>query len=441
MLRRLSNAASLLSSRAATPSDDAPPVPSLPTSASNSSLASPSLTEALSYDLVNPPPLPSRTDQAQADLLKALEDLQTAGPGDFDASLGALATIQLVLQQEEIAETLIRNGGFEVVVGALASLGAGREGEKADEHSVPDGAASDTDEDDELRHHFATLIFHVLHLALSSSSSTIHPSSFSALSSGLELSGLIDSSSSLDDKTRTLSLLWSFLVGDFSDGASALLVARSRLIERLKQHEQAASLSLLQHVRAVVAVAGRGSGTGGEEVQHAQIFPVFLDILEKHLDSTKEDEAQVRLLSLVFVDGALVAGRGERNLVRLREAGVFEAALRRWRRRDGGEAEPQTMEDERAVWKGIMQTLLARSGAEGRNARSLFDGVEGEGGLDEESLEVVIEALGAGTRPSYVEFELSRRSSSLSLRSLGKPFPPPYVLSSSPFHLASPFPL
>jgi hypothetical protein len=56
-------------------------------------------------------------------------------------------------------------------------------------------------------------------------------------------------------------------------------------------------------------------------------------------------------------------------------------------------------------------------------------------------LEVVIEALGAGTRPSYVEFELSRRSSSLSLRSLGKPFPPPYVLSSSPFHLASPFPL
>ncbi|GAA5893041.1 hypothetical protein JCM6882_006922 [Rhodosporidiobolus microsporus] len=422
MLRRLPSAASfssLLSPKpAASPSSETPPAPTLPNSESNTSLGSPSLTEALSYDLVNSP-RPDRIAAQEEDLKKALEDLQTAAPTDLDARLGALATVQLVLQHEErdLVEAFAKHGGFEIVVGALASLdgmGPPPEGQKQGE----DGA----EEQDDLRYHLATLIFHCLHLALSASL-PCDAFSFSTLSSALDLSGLITPSSSVENKARTLSLLWAFLVGDFSEGASAILVARSRLAEA---HEQDPTTSILAAVKRVALK--RKQEVHFEEVVHPQVFSVLLSTLETHLRQDDVDEAQVRLLALVLLLGVLDAGVGERSLVRLCEAGLLRAALERWVPSNGGDdlGQKSGTETERALWKEIASAVMGRLGADGTNVKLLFDRVLEEDEVDSETLETILDAMRTSKNPPYVEFDLAATgSATLNLRSLGKAFPPP----------------
>ncbi|GAA6018852.1 hypothetical protein JCM10207_000263 [Rhodosporidiobolus poonsookiae] len=411
MLRRLPSAASfssLLSPRSAiSPPPDTPPRgQSIPRSDSGNSISSPSLTEALSYDIVNSL-RPDRTAQAKEDLLAGLEQLQTAAPTDLDARLGALATIQLVLQHEErdLAEAFARNGGFEVVIGALASLDA-----------VVRSVDSDEEQPDDLRYHLATLIFHVLHLALLPHLAD-DTFSFAAISPALELSGLITANSTLDEKARTLSLLWAFLVGDFSSPV-AILVARARLAEQLEEDQPS---SRLEAVRKIVR------GRPAEQAVHAAILPILVDAVEAHLDPFDEQDAQLRLLVLCFLERLVDPSDGARSLVALAEAGLLDMALRRWLPEEVGEGKgPERGAEEGQVWKGIVVTVLGRIGASGPNLRRLLDAAVRGDRLDEETLRVLLNATRTSRDPPYVEFDLARTGSGcLNLRSLGKTFPPP----------------
>ncbi|GAA5838371.1 hypothetical protein JCM11251_004918 [Rhodosporidiobolus azoricus] len=419
MLRRLpsfSSFSSLLSPQpSASSSSETPRVPSLPKSESNKSLSSPSLTEALSYDLVDAP-RPDRIAAQEEDLKGALENLQTAAPSDLDARVGALATVQLVLQHEErdLTEAFAKYGGFEIVVGALASLdglGASAEEEEA-------GDALEMGQDD-LRYHLANLIFHVLHLALRSSPPS-DAFSFSTLSSALDLSGLISSATTVEDKARTLSLLWAFLVGDFSEGVSVVLVVRSRLAEA---REAGPSSPVLEAVKRVALK--RKQEVHFEEVVHAKVLPVLLSTMETHLNPQIADEAQLRLLVLALLLGVLDPGVGEGSLVRLCEAGLLRAALERWVPRSGESGEDVARGAEFELWKEIARTALGRLGADGTNVKLLFDRVLEDDKVHSETLETILDTMRTSKNPSFVEYDLAATgSASVSLRSLGKAFPP-----------------
>ncbi|BGP38319.1 Beige protein-like 1 [Rhodotorula kratochvilovae] len=432
MLRRLSEASSFLSRPSPPPNPaDAPPVPPLPTSDSSHSLASPALTEALSYDLVTSPQ-PERVAHAREDLRQALEDLQQASPSNLETRLSALATIQLVLQEHDVRDVQSAFGtlgGFEVVVGALASLDSAPRHELAEQR---DGEMSDDRADsslilpeDDLRYHLATLIFHVLHLALRLPANS-DALSFSALASALDLSGLIGKDASVDEKARAFSLLWAFLVGDFSEGAGAVLVVRSKVLELLQpnsDHADDAQLGVLAAVRDVVA-ARRREGQP-EEAAHPAVVPLLLDLLEAKLDPTADPEAQLRLVVLALVASLLDRRAGERSVVRLSDAGLLRLALAR--------ALPTANEgaegiggDEKDLWKEIVRALLGSMGARGQDAKRLFDAVGARKEVDESVLQLILDTLPTSRSPPVVEFEFSHSSSSsLSLRSLGRPFPPP----------------
>ncbi|GAA5931772.1 hypothetical protein JCM10213_005852 [Rhodosporidiobolus nylandii] len=422
MLRRLP---SFLSPRtAASPPPEVPPVPPLPF---DNSLTSPSLTEALSYDIVNPSQRPDRTAQATEDLVKALEDLQSAAPDAIDVRLGALATAQLVLQdgERDLREAFARYNGFEVVTGALAALGALPSGAVEEERVAVESAAGD-----DLRYHLATLIFHVLHLALRPPSPSPTDFSFSTLSSALDISNLITPNSSVHDKCRALSLLWAFLVGDFSEGASTVLLVRSCLVE---QQEADEPHSLLESVRA--NVEEQRHSVPKEEVVHARIFPVLLGVLEKHLDPLVLDEAQVRLLVLTMLEALLASSRtgSDRSLLKLAEAGLLEIALERWlpegeldeQEKGKGREQPE-LQGARRIWRSIAARVLEKLGGEGGNVQRLFEAVKKGEGLDEDVLQVVLDAMRTSKDPPSVEFDLGQTGSGcLTLRSLGRPFPPP----------------
>ncbi|GJN87145.1 hypothetical protein Rhopal_000090-T1 [Rhodotorula paludigena] len=431
MLRRLSEAASRAARPLQTPPADVPPVPPLPTSDSSNSLSSPALTEALSYDIVTSPQ-PERIAHAREDLLHALEDLQNAQAGDLEARLSALATIQLVLQEHDARDLLTAfstHGGFEVVVGALASLDgipapAALEGEKDGQENKEVGEGVDDMPEDDLRYHLATLILHVLHLALRLPANC-DALSFSALSSAFDLSGLIGPNSTIEEKARTFSLIWAFLVGDFSEGASALLVVRSKVLEQLDPVSSSVETpSTLATVRSVVA--SRRLDTQPEKVVHPSVVSLLLDLLESKLDPLVEAEAQLRLTVLALIASLLDGRAGERSVVRLSEAGLLRESLRRILPSHGGEAAAaKGSGDEREIWLGITRDMLSKLGARGKDASELFRAVGESKKLDVEMLQLILDTMPTSRNPPFVEFDFTRSGSScLNVRSLGRPFPP-----------------
>lgn len=402
MLRRLSEASSFLSrgSPSSTAADTPPPLPS---SESSHSLSSTALTEALSYDLV-PSPQPDRVAHANEDLRQALEELQQASPSDVEARLSALATIQLVLQEHEASEVqsaFASLGGFEIVVGALASVdGAPRPQPPASaddngDHSGSMEKASPTFDEDDVRYHLATLIFHVLHLALRQPANA-NSLSFSALASALDLSGIVARDLSLDDKTRGLSLLWAFFVGDFSEGTSAVLVARSRVLERLEGGDEAVGDTSTSErptpttvVREVVA-ARRDRGPV-EKVAHPAAAQLLLELVESTLDANVEGETRLRLTVLALVGSLLDRRDGERSVARLSEAGMLRVALERVVGCGPGDGAGHRVADgeEKELWREMVVALLSSSGAGTEDARRLFQAADGGLRLDAEVLKLM----------------------------------------------------
>ncbi|GAA5834941.1 hypothetical protein JCM9279_007151 [Rhodotorula babjevae] len=432
MLRRLSEASSLFSRGPPTSTDPPPPLPS---SESSQSLSSAALTEALSYDLVTSPQ-PTRVAHAKEDLRHALDDLQQASPGDVETRLSALATIQLVLQEHDVQDVqsaFVTLGGFEVVVGALAAIdGAPRSdqvrNEKGgDDLEAPDDA-SQVLQDDDVRFHLATLIFHVLHLALRLPANS-DSLSLPALASALDLSGLLAPDASLDDKARSLSLLWAFLVGEFSEGASAVLVVRSRVVERLERQqgddEQTPSTAL-DTAREVVAA--RRAQDVVEAAVHPAVAPLLLDLADSHLDPTVEAELRLRLTVVALVTSLLDRRDGEKSAVGLGEAGLLRTAFERvLGTREGGEFRRGRVEgDEREIWVEMTRLLLGSTGATTQDARRLFEAAGGRADLDDELMQLLLDALPGSRAPPCVEFDFGQaQTCNLSLRSLGRPFPPP----------------
>ncbi|GAA5901206.1 hypothetical protein JCM8208_002303 [Rhodotorula glutinis] len=427
MLRRLSEASALFSRGPSTSTDPPPPLPS---SGSSHSLSSAALTEALSYDLVTSPQ-PARVAHAKEDLRHALDDLQQASPSDVESRLSALATIQLVLQEHDVQDVqsaFATLGGFEILVGALAAIdGAPRAapGHGADHESAAD--SSQDLPDDDVRFHLATLIFHVLHLALRLAAKA-DSLSFSALASALDLSGILAPDASLDDKARSLSLLWAFLVGDFSEGASAVVVVRSRVLERLeRQGDEDGPTPPTLLVAAREVVAARRAHDVIEAAVHPGVATLLLDLVDAHLDPMVEPELQLRATVLALVTSLLDRRDGEKSAVGLSEAGLLRAALERvLGTREGDRTRrAQVQGDERELWVEMLRASLGSAGAATEDARRLFEAAGGREGLEEDLMKLILDALPGSRAPPCVELDLGQAATStMSLRSLGRPFPP-----------------
>ncbi|GAA5921426.1 hypothetical protein JCM3775_003043 [Rhodotorula graminis] len=432
MLRRLSEASSLFSRGPPTSTDPPPPLPS---SDSSHSLSSAALTEALSYDLVTSPQ-PTRVAHAQDDLRHALDDLQQASPSDVQSRLSALATIQLVLQEHDVQDVqgaFSTLGGFEIAVGALAAIDGApraaraRSEEGGDVRESTLASSREFNDDDDVRFHLATLILHVLHLALRLPANA-DSLSYSALASALDLSGLLAPSALIDEKARSLSLLWAFLVGDFSEGASAVLVVRSQVVERLDRRRDEGDhvpSTALRAAREIVA-ARRAQGVV-EAAVHPAAAALLLDLVDSHLDPTVDPELQLRATALALVTSLLDRRDGEKGAVGLGEAGLLRAALGRvlgpWEGDDGGRARVEG--EEREIWVEMTRALLGSVGAATEAARRLFDAAGGRSGLDDELVQLILDALPGSRAPPCIEFDFGHTASSdLSLRSLGRAFPP-----------------
>jgi len=435
MLRRLSEASSLFSRGPPTSTDSPPPLPS---SDSSHSLSSAALTEALSYDLVTSPQ-PTRVAHAKEDLRHALDDLQQASPSEVETRLSALATIQLVLQEHDVQDVqraFSSLGGFEIVVGALAAIDGAPRSEQArsetgdgELEAPPDASSQDLHlHDDDVGFHLATLIFHVLHLALRLSANSDFLS-FPALASALDLSGILAPDASLDDKARSLSLLWAFLVGDFSEGASAIVVVRSRVVKRLERQrddDDQAPSTALDAVRKLVA--DRRAQDVVEAALHPAVAPLLLDLVDSQLDPTVEAERQLRLTVVALVTSLLDRRNGEKSAVGLGEAGLLSAALERvlGAREGDGIGRRRVEGDEREVWIEMARRLLGSTGAATQDARKLFEAAGGRADLDDELMQLLLDTLPGSHAPPCVEFDFDQaQTSNMSLRSLGRPFPPP----------------
>ncbi|KAG0657654.1 hypothetical protein C6P46_006308 [Rhodotorula mucilaginosa] len=404
MLRRFSDAASLLTRQA--PPD---PTPSPPPSTKVLDVpeGSPALDEALSSDMMAPAK-PDFTEQGRTDLRSALRDLQDAPVEDLEGRLGALATVQLVLQEYDssgMRAAFSADGGYEIVIGALAALGqCTDEGQK------------------DLRFDTATLLFKVLRLVSTGDDQRLAQVSDS-LASAFELARLATPDSPAADRLRVIALLVAFATGNFSNGGQQTETLLKRAVEVTVSAPE--PLEKLERVLHVVAESDPGS-----DPTQNQIFaglPLLIDSMDRLL--VAEDDALARLVALVTVlrPDRLADPRDDTSVIELEAAGALDLALHRiLPRTGGGDDAPQSLAaEERLLWHEVAVALLDRLGADRRNAYRLFDAMITKDGLDVVAAELVLEGMRAAGDPATVSFDASRgRASCLRLPSVRKPFPP-----------------
>ena len=404
MLRRFSDAASLLTRQGTPDSTTSPPpsskVPDVPE-------GSPALDEALSSDMMEPPK-PDFTEQGRTDLRSALRDLQDAPVEDLERRLGALATIQLVLQEYDssgMRAAFSADGGYEIVIGALAALGQCTDEGKQD-----------------LRVDTATLLFKVLRLVSSGDNQRLAQVSDS-LASAFELARLATPDSPAADRLRVIALLVAFATGNFSNGGQQTETLLKRAVEETASVPE--PLEKLERVLHVVAEGNPGSDSIGNQIFAG--LPLLIDSMDRLL--VAEDEALARLVALVTVlrPDRLADPRDDTSVVELEAAGALDLALHRLlpSTTAGDDARQSLSAEERLLWHEVAVALLDRLGADRRNAYRLFDAMITKDGLDVAAAELVLEGMRAAGDPATISFDASRgRASCLRLPSVGKPFPP-----------------
>lgn len=403
MLRRFSDAASLLTRQGTPESTTSPPTSTVPDVPERS----PALDEALSSDMMAPAK-PDFTEQGRTDLRSALRDLQDASVDDLERRLGALATVQLVLQEYDssgMRAALSADGGYEIVIGALAALGqCTDEGQK------------------DLRFDTATLLFKVLRLVSSGQDHRL-VQVLDSLASALELARLATPDSPAGDGLRVVGLLVAFVTGNFSNGGQQTETLLKRAVEVSTSVSE--PLERLERVLHVVAESDQGSDSTGNQVFAG--LPLLIDSMDRFL--VTEADALARLVALVTVlrPDRLADPRDDASVIQLEAAGALDLALHRLLPRTGDVDAPQslTTAEERLLWHEVAVALLDRLGADRRSAYRLFDAMITKDALDVVAAQLVLEGMRAAGDPDTISFDASRGCAScLRLPSVGKPFPP-----------------
>lgn len=403
MLRRFSDAASLLTRQGTPDSTTPPPSSTVPDVLERS----PALDEALSSDMMAPAK-PDFTEQGRTDLRSALRDLQDASVDDLERRLGALATVQLVLQEYDssgMRAAFSADGGYEIVIGALAALGqCTDEGQK------------------DLCYDAATLLFKVLRLVSSGNDQRLAQISDS-LASAFELARLATPGSPAGDRLRVVGLLVAFATGNFSNGGQQTETLLKRAVEVSTSVSE--PLERLERVLHVVAESDPGSDSTGNQVFAG--LPLLIDSMDRFL--VAEDDALARLVALVTVlrPDRLADPRDDASVIQLEAAGALDLALHRLLPRTGDVDAPQslTTAEERLLWHEVAVALLDRLGADRRSAYRLFDAMITKDALDVVAAQLVLEGMRAAGDPATISFDASRGCAScLRLPSVGKPFPP-----------------
>ncbi|KAK4701644.1 hypothetical protein P7C70_g4583, partial [Phenoliferia sp. Uapishka_3] len=409
-----------------------------------------------------PPSLPTSTsaprlDIANSDLISALEALQIINRSAYSQRLAHIATISLVLQSDPDTRNSFReHHGFLSAVAALASL----------DETEEDGGAGGKDADsretrEELRYDLASLVLQVISVACTShdlNRATFSESvGYAAVGEAIKLSGLMNDQpgaqptpvtpTQATPAERLLSILYSYLTADFS---SPPLFSQIR--RHINESEEIINIPLTppslhsdddsphgpttpptRSQRITWYLRNRSEALQGpdqEVVENPEIVPLMLE-LEASLG---EEQTELRFAVLAALLQLSTSSR--RSQVALNSAGVVGIALERlFPEKEIGEKEGESGETEegRKTLRKLTENLL-EMGAGTKETRKMFQSVvEGwkstEGGeekINNDMLSLILYGVRKSRYPSFIHFDLSRHGhSSLTLRSLGRQFPPP----------------
>ncbi|GAA5976518.1 hypothetical protein JCM10908_005528 [Rhodotorula pacifica] len=410
MLRRFSDAASLLTRQAtpeATASSSLTPQQT-PSHSPGASSGSPALDEALASDILVPTK-PDFSEQSRTDLRAALRNLQDAPAWDLERRLGAVATVQLVLQEyasSSMRAAFAADGGYEIIIGSLAALG-----------QCDDAAPKD------LRFDLATLLFKVLDLVSSADESRLRQV-LDSLASAFELARLAGPDSPRPDRTRVIGLLVAFACGKFSHGGQQTEILLNRAAEACESCAEPAER--LEKVLHVIAESDADTSRAANRISAG--LPLLLETLDRLLPT---DDASVTLLRVVALVAVLRPDRisdphDDKTVIDSGAAGVLDMALERLLPGPDRDAPRVLAPEERILWHEVAVALLDRLGAPREVAFRLFDAMISNDGINEAAAELVLEGMHAAGDPASVSFDLvGGRSSCLRLLGLEKPFPPP----------------
>lgn len=407
------------------------------------------ISEALDSPITSPSsssPVFDTLALAKQDLLTSLESLQSISRRAYSHKFALLSQIQHILEeQEETRITFVDAGGFLLILSVISSLEEGVQGE----NSLVEGEDS-LEVRSELRNELVKLLFSILEVVLRENE--IHRITFEerigykALSEAIHLSGLMTSnhsetessltSSSSNSKAssaeKVLSILYAFLVGDFSSpplytslrlqlaGLNSITPQMPEEIPSVSSSSTSIQTSTAaltsSHREAMARILDRGIST----IKNGAIVVAMLDLLVELEDTQAE-------LQLMVISSILSLSLNSRqSQVALCDIGIIKIAI------DGLYRDKNVVEgEEREVWK----KLLSRSmelGAGSKDLKALLQfAVKGKcresdaEAINEEILDLLLISSKTSIGSSFFNFDFSTHGhSSLSLPSLNKPFPP-----------------
>ncbi|KAK4047538.1 beige protein-like 1 [Microbotryomycetes sp. JL201] len=473
MLRRLSSATSFSSilrstngnetssAAAVEPSTGSsePHSPSLPRSRSMS-LASSALSEALEYAIPGTNGIQEELDdsaqrelelaidrkrrlaEANNKLVSALERLQDAKGAETHQRLELLAQIQLILTDKpETRNTFREHGGFLNCVSVIATVDSNVSGheELANDLSLP--------------FELVQLVFAVLALTFdghdANRAAFNEGVGFDAVGEAIRLSGLLKKSrptvpdspnehssdriAPASAHERLFSILYSFLVNDFSSSPMfttlrhqlfALNESTPPDMPRPSRFEQ---IEVLLHQRADMFLE-----VGGETAMFAEVVPLLLDLtdqLETQDEGVDDEARELKLMVLCALRQLCLGSR--RSVIGFQDAGVVKIGLNKLFPED--ESTVPIRDEERSVWLDITSKVL-EMGANPSETRTLCeravngwrDPTGSVPDINEDVLRMIIDSVRESRLPAFTSFDLSHAGySGMTMRSLGKPFPPP----------------
>ncbi|KAM0788066.1 hypothetical protein ACM66B_001237 [Microbotryomycetes sp. NB124-2] len=381
--------------------------------------------------------------EANNKLVSALERLQDARGAEIHQRLELLAQIQLVLtDQPETRDTFREHGGFLNCVSVIATLDSNVSGH---EQLVNDSS---------LPFELVQLVFAVLALTFdghdANRAAFNQGVGFDAVGEAIRLSGLLKRSSTTlmssptdeqgptrlapaSSHERLFSVLYSFLVNDFSS-SPVFTTLRHQLyalnestpsdLPRPSRFEQ---MEVLLHQRADMF-----SEVGGETAMFAEVVPLLLDFVDQLDDDTSSETDESResyelgLMVLCALRQLCLGSR--RSVVGFHEAGLVKIGLDKLFAED---EEKRVKGDERTVWLDMTSKML-ELGANPPEVRTLCERVikqhsfDEQPGIDTDVLQIIIDSVRESRLPAFTSFDLSHAGySGMTMRSLGKVFPPP----------------
>ncbi|KAL8292462.1 hypothetical protein RQP46_001074 [Phenoliferia psychrophenolica] len=382
------------------------------------------------------PPAPDRAN----DLVEALEQLQTVHRGSYSQRLAIVSALQHIVQSDPDARNAFAaHGGFLTAVSVLASL----------DEAVSSGGGPDTDSPEtraELRYELVSVAFNLIATAYDghdlNRATFLESVGFDAVGEAIKLSQLMEPQPAAEDAPesappaeRLLSILYSFLINDFIS-PPLFTTVRQHLAEPLPPtdpvEEDGASPPPppSREERISAFLRNRSDdlfGADREVAENSEVVPLMLE-LEASLG---EDQPELRFAVLAAL--LQLATSSRRSQVALNTAGVVGIALERLHPPPalaGGVTDGPAA---KAVLRKLTENLL-EMGAGTKETRKMFQSVvegwesptEGQERLNDDMLSLILDGVRNSRYPSFIHFDLSRHGySALTLRSLGRQFPPP----------------